>query len=64
MILEWIAGLWASYGLIVLVRIIYGLSMGRLQASPNDVSELFVPVLIHLGIPVIALILIRREHKQ
>jgi len=58
---EWIAGLWATCGLVLLVRIIYGLSTRRLQASPNQVQDHLFPVLIHLGIPVIALISIRRD---
>lgn len=60
-ILEWIAGLWATYGLVLLARIIYGLSAGRLQASPDQVQDLFVPVVTHLGIPLIALVLIRKD---
>jgi len=46
---------------VLLVRIIYGLSTRRLQASPNQVQDHLFPVLIHLGIPVIALISIRRD---
>jgi len=63
-ILEWIAGLWAAYGLVLLVRIIYGLSTGRSQASPDQVQNLIIPVVTHLGIPLIALVLIRRDRSR
>ena len=59
--LECVAGLWACYGGFLLLSVVYGLATGKLRTSPNAVGDLFAPVILHLGLPLIALVLIRKH---
>jgi hypothetical protein len=59
-----LAGIWASFGVWLLIRAVLAFARGQLPASPNVVSSALVMLFINLGIPCIALFLLLREPKQ
>jgi hypothetical protein len=63
-VLAVLVGLWASYGVLLLIRAVSAFANGTLQTLPNVVQDVIVMLFINLGIPCIALFLLLRQKKQ